>query len=133
MDLKERKNCSHSITEALVVSKLVLQGLLQSILWNTNLELQESSNASEKNGNKLLHIKNLLNVNRLNFSMKGQRGAKWIRKQNPTLSFLQQTQLHSYDNHKFREKIGKQSYKLAVITASMYILKSILSTIQEKK
>ena len=45
-----------------------------------------------------------LNVNGLNAPTKRQRIAEWIRKQDPYIDYLQETQLISKDTHRLRVK-----------------------------
>ena len=46
-----------------------------------------------------------LNVNRLNLPIKRHRVAGWIKKQDPTICYLQETHLGSKDKHRLRLKM----------------------------
>jgi exonuclease III len=52
-----------------------------------------------------------LNVNGLNSPIKSHRLTKWIKKEDPTISYLQETHLTDRNKHRLRMKGWKKSYQ----------------------
>jgi exonuclease III len=52
-----------------------------------------------------------LNVNRLNLPIKRHRLTKWIKKEDPTICYIQETHLTDRNKHRLRMKGWKKIYQ----------------------